>query len=84
MKAALIHLEPRQKARLAKRARQRGNSFSQEVREALDLYLDFSPQQLEELETLARVANQSADHVLQKMDAAIATVDRVLSRVGKK
>ncbi len=40
MATALIHLDPKQKKRLARRAKLRGKSFSQEVRDAVDLYLD--------------------------------------------
>jgi hypothetical protein len=40
MATALIHMDPKQKQRLAKRAKLRGKSFSQEVRNAIDLYLD--------------------------------------------
>jgi len=84
MKPALVHLHPRQKARLTARARRRGNSFSQEVREALDFYLDTPPQQIEELGTLAREANHSADRMLERLDDAIAAVGRVLNRMDRK
>jgi hypothetical protein len=84
MKPALVHLEPGQKARLAARARRSGNSFSQEVRQALDLYLDVPPQQLEELGILAREANRSADRMLAHLDEAIAAVSRALNRMGRK
>jgi hypothetical protein len=40
MAAALIHMGPIQKQRLARRAKLRGKSFSQEVRDAVDMYLD--------------------------------------------
>jgi hypothetical protein len=39
MATALIHLAPKQKARLARRAKKRGRSFSEEVRNAMDMYL---------------------------------------------
>jgi len=39
MATALIHFDEKQKRRLTKRARLRGKSFSQEVRDAVDLYL---------------------------------------------
>jgi hypothetical protein len=39
MATALIHLAPKQKARLAGRAKKRGRSFSEEVRNAMDMYL---------------------------------------------
>ena len=59
MATALIHLDAKQKARLTRRARQRGRSFSQEVRNAVDLYLNL-PVEEDELNLLARAANESA------------------------
>jgi hypothetical protein len=38
MATALIHLDAKQKKRLQRRAKLRGKSFSQEVRDAVDLY----------------------------------------------
>jgi hypothetical protein len=40
MATALIHLDAKQKKRLQRRAKLRGKSFSLEVRDAVDLYLD--------------------------------------------
>ena len=80
MKPALIHLDPEQKNRLARRARRSGRSFSQEVRNAVKLYLEISPEDAEELKILAAMANESMDRTIARMDAAIATVDRVLRR----
>lgn len=37
MATALIHLDPEQKARLTRRAQKRRRSFSQEVRNAIDM-----------------------------------------------
>jgi hypothetical protein len=42
MATALIHLNPDQKKQLARRARLRGKSFSQEVRDAISLYLEIA------------------------------------------
>jgi predicted choloylglycine hydrolase len=84
MKPALVHFEPQQKQRLTRRARQRGKSFSQEVRNAVDLYLELSPEAVEELEGLASAARQSIERTIARLDDAIATVDRLLKRRGKK
>ncbi len=84
LKPALVHLDPVQKARVAKRARLRGSSFSQEVRQALEFYLDLPPEGMEELAGLAQAANRSADRTLEQLDAAIAAVGRALKRAGKK
>ena len=83
MATALIHLDPKQKARLARRAKKRGRSFSQEVRNAIDLYLDFPVESEEELEALAREAKESADRSIKKLDETIAYVNRGLKAMRK-
>jgi hypothetical protein len=83
MATALIHIDPKQKQRLAKRAKLRGKSFSQEVRDAVDLYLDLPVETEEELETLARVARESADRSIARLDDAIAHIDRGLKAMRK-
>ncbi len=81
MATALIHLDPKQKKRLARRAKLRGKSFSQEVRDAIDLYLDIPIETEEELSALARAANRSADRMIKKLDETIAYVDRILKQM---
>ena len=80
MKPALIHLDPEQKNRRVRRARRNGRSFSQEVRNAVKLYLEITPEDAEQLKILATLANESMDRTIARMDAAIAAVDRVLRR----
>jgi hypothetical protein len=80
MAAALVHLDPNQKKRLVRRAKLRGKSFSQEVRDALDLYLAVPVETEEELSALARAANVSADRTIKKLDETIQYVARVLNR----
>jgi predicted transcriptional regulator len=84
MVAALVHLEPGLKRRLAQRARQRGTSFSQEVREAVSLYLELPPATQDELAALAAAANQSLDRTITKLEDTIAEIDGVLRRIGKR
>ena len=84
MATALIHLDPKQKKRLARRAQLRGKSFSQEVRDAIDLYLDIPVETEEQLSALAREANRSANRMIKRLDATIAHVDRVLKQIRKK
>lgn len=81
MATALIHMDPRQKRRLAQRAKLRGKSFSQEVRDAVDLYLSVSVETEEELSALARTANRAADRMIKKLDETIVYVDRVLKQM---
>ncbi|MGB7730316.1 MAG: hypothetical protein WBL50_19965 [Candidatus Acidiferrum sp.] len=83
MAAALIHFDPKQKARLARRAKRRGRSFSQEVRNAVDMYLDVPFESEEELKILARQAKESADRSIKRMDETIAYVDRILKEMRK-
>jgi hypothetical protein len=83
MATALIHFDPKQKARLARRAKQRGRSFSQEVRNAVELYLDLPVENEEELNLLARAAKDSADRSIKRLDETIAYVGRVLKGLRK-
>jgi hypothetical protein len=75
---ALIHIDPEQKRRLARRAKLRGKSFSPEVRDAVDLYLAMPIESEAELSLLARAANRSADRMIKKLDETIAYGDRTL------
>lgn len=81
MATALIHIDPRQKQRLARRAKLRGKSFSQEVRDAVDLYLDIPVETEEELSVLAHAANRAADRMIKRLDETIARVDRLLKQM---
>lgn len=78
MATALIHFDPKQKQRLARRAKLRGKSFSQEVCDAVDMYLDVPVETEAELRALAREASASADHSIARLDATIAYLDRGL------
>ena len=80
---ALIHLEPDQKKRLARRAKLRGKSFSPEVRDAVDLYLDIPIESEEEFSSLAKEANRAADRMIRRLDETVAHVDRVLRQMKK-
>jgi hypothetical protein len=80
MATALLHLDPKQKQRVVHRAKLRGKSFSQEVRDALDLYLAVPVETENELSDLARAANLSADRTIKKLDETIEYVDRTLKK----
>jgi hypothetical protein len=80
MATALLHLDAKQKQRLVNRARLRGKSFSQEVRDALDLYLAVPIETEEELSSLARSARLSADRTIRRLDETIDYVDRTLKK----
>ena len=83
MATALIHLDPEQKRRLTMRAKKRGKSFSQEVRDALDLYLQMPVETEDELKTLARMASESADRSIARLDDTIAYLDKGLKAMRK-
>ncbi len=83
MATALIHLDDKQKRRLTLRAKKVGRSFSQEVRNAIDLYLDVPVDNEEELAALAREAKESADRSIKRLDATIAYLNRGLKEIGK-
>jgi len=78
MATALIHMDAKQKQRLTRRAKLRGKSFSQEVRDAVDLYLDVPVESEAELRGLAKSANHAADRMIKNLDETIVYVDRVL------
>jgi hypothetical protein len=80
MATALLHLDAKQKQRLVRRARLRGKSFSQEVRDALDLYLAVPVETEAELSSLARAANLSANRMIKKLDETIEYVARTLRK----
>lgn len=83
MATALIHLDPKQKRRLTLRAKKRGKSFSQEVRDAVDMYLEIPMETEDELKTLARMASESADRSIAKLDDTIAYLNRALKAMRK-
>ena len=83
MATALIHLDAKQKARLTRRAKKRGRSFSEEVRNAVDLYLDL-PVEEEQLNLLARAANESAGRSVKRLDEAIAYLDGILKDMRRE
>lgn len=84
MATALIHMDPKQKKRLAQRAKLRGKSFSQEVRDAVDLYLDIPLETQEELKALAQEANRSVDRMVRILDATSAHIDSVLRQMKRR
>jgi len=83
MATALIHLDDRQKRKLKLRAKKVGRSFSQEVRNAIDLYLDVPVENEEELAALAREAKESADRSIKRLDETIAYLNQGLKQIGK-
>lgn len=83
MVATLVHIEPGQKKRLARKARRRGTSVSQEMRNALDFYLEL-PEETDELTELAAAAREATERMIKNLDETLAVVDRTLRRWGKR
>ena len=82
MATALIHLDAKQKERLTRRAKKRGRSFSEEVRNAVDLYLEL-PVDEERLNLLARAANESAGRSVKRLDETIAYLGRIIKELRR-
>ena len=82
MRPTRVHLNQRQKGQLVKRARISGKTVSEEVRSAIDFYLDLPIRKAirteEELAGFFCVANRSADRIVRKLDETILHVNRVL------
>ena len=83
MATALIHMDPKQKRRLTQRAKLRGKSFSQEARNAIDLYLDIPLETEDEIRMLAREASESADRSIARLNEATAYIARGLKAMKK-
>jgi hypothetical protein len=82
--ATTIYLTGKQRKGLFRRARRRKTSFSEEVREALDLYLDLPPDfDKEGLAALAKEANASMDRSIARLDAAIASCKEAIRRINE-
>ena len=83
MATALIHFDEKQKKRLTRRARLRGKSFSQEVRDAVDLYLSVPVETEAELSAIAKEASESADRSIARLDETIAYLKRGIRSLRK-
>jgi len=79
-----IYITPRQRKGLFARARKRKTSFSDELRSAVDFYLDqpddFDPK---ELELLAREAKASAERSVARLDAMIIRVNETAQHLDE-
>lgn len=68
-----VYLTSKQRTGLLRRAKRRKTSFSEELRTALDLYLELPPDvDLAEFDALVKEANASMDRSIARMDEAIA------------
>jgi hypothetical protein len=83
-----VYINPQQRKRLFQRARRRKSTFSEELREAIDLYLDFPPDiDRESLAGLAKEANASLDRSIAMLDAMserVRTTGRKLAEIDRR
>ncbi len=80
-----VYLNSQQRKKLFQRARRRNSSFSVELREAVDLYLDFSPAiDRQSLAALAKQANASLDRSIAKLDEVIAYCHQSMERINER
>jgi hypothetical protein len=78
MATSQIQLHPKQRQRLARRAKKHGKSLSQEVSSASVPYKTEA-----ELSALARQAKASAGRGIARLDETIAYLDRELKKIRK-
>jgi hypothetical protein len=79
-----VYISPQQRKRLFQRAKRRHSSFSEELRAAIDLYLDFQPDlDKETLAALAKEANASLNRSIASLDDAIAHSKKTMERINE-
>jgi hypothetical protein len=88
LSAEKVHLTDKQRKALFSRAHMRRTSFSEELREAIDLYLDFPPDfDKESLAALAKEANASLNRSIAKLDAMsdrVRTTGRRIDKIDRR
>jgi Ribbon-helix-helix protein, copG family len=83
MRPIRVCLDQRLKRQLAKRARGSGKSVSEEMRNAVDFYLQLPFRGKEELIAFLKLASCSADRTLRKLDETISYVNQALKPQAK-
>jgi hypothetical protein len=72
-----VYINPKQRKQLSQRARRRKTSFSEELRAALDFYLDLPPDFDERaFAALVREANASMDRSIAKLDETLTFLEK--------
>ena len=83
-----VYINPQQRKRLFQRARRRKSSFSEELREAIDLYLDFPTDiDRESLAALAKEASASLNRSIAMLDAMshrVKTTGNKLAEIDRR
>lgn len=79
-----VYINSQQRKRLFQRARRHNSSFSEELREAIDLYLDLPPDfDKESLAALAKEANASLNRSIARLDEAISYCRRSVEKIDE-
>jgi len=79
-----VYLTPRQRKGLFQRARKRKTGFSEELRAAVDFYLELPPDFDETaMESLALEASESAGRSMARLDKTIARLKTTLKRLDE-
>ncbi len=86
METVTIYIEPKQKRKLRKRAKEEDSNFSQQVRNAIDQYLanPRSSYSEEDLESVFKQTDKSAKHIIRMLGETSTTVKSTLARVHEK
>ncbi len=80
-----IYLTPTQKRAVARRARERHTTVSEEIRTALDKHLQEGQVEAEsELSLLAGEANRALDRMIEKLDESHVVVSGILKTQRRK
>ena len=82
--ATTIYLTGKQRKGLFSRARKRKTKFSEEVRAAVDLYLELPPNvDWKDLQAVAQEANASLDRSNARLDEAIGRVRTTVKKLDE-
>ena len=83
-----VYINPQQRKRLFQRARRRRTSFSEELRAALDFYLDLPPDfNQQAFSTLVQEAHASLARSMMRLDAMsdrVRTTGRRLDEIDRR
>jgi hypothetical protein len=82
--ATTIYLTPKQRKGLFARARRHKSTFSEELRSALDMYLDLPDDvDAEALDLLAREAKAAAERSAARLDATIELLNSTARKMDE-
>lgn len=84
LKLTQVHLEPRQKAELQRRATANGTKVAEEIRKAVDAYLaGVTAEELEVLDAATRAAKALLDGMAADLERVNRRVDAALVEMGR-